>query len=101
MSIGPQLSPEQRLELERMECVCRECHKDPITKRRRFYCASCGKPRAVRAGTTALSRPEALKKARDDERARCAAIAESYTDEFYLDPVQRIAQEIRQAILKG
>ncbi len=89
---------EQKLKLERMECVCRECLADPIKIRHRFYCASCGKPRAWPMGTTPLSRPEALAKARDDERQRCAAIIEQFTTEDHRDIVQRVALAILDEI---
>ena len=93
-------TPEQQLAVERLEAVCRECHKDPITKRRRLYCASCGKPLAYSAGTVPLPRAEALAKARRDERARCVAIVDQYIgDRRWYDPVKSTANKIRCAIL--
>ena len=98
MDTDTTLSPEQRLAVERMECVCRTCRASPSTNRRRSYCTSCGKPRAWTAGTVALSRPEALIKARDDERARCVAIVERFTDESHPGPVQFAARRIIASI---
>ena len=89
---------EHLLAIECLEAVCRECHKSPITKRQRNYCAACGKPRAWRTGTVPLSRPEALAKARDDERERCAAIVNSYTVDHMAGPVQVAAREMLAAI---
>jgi len=50
-------TPEQQLEIERTECVCRECGKQEGTKRMRNYCAACGEPRAWRTHTTSLPLP--------------------------------------------
>lgn len=90
-------TPEHQLEIERMECVCRECNAQEGTKRRRSYCAACGKPKAWPAGTTPLPRREALAQARAEERQRCLNIVKRYVG---YDECGRMAADIYDALLE-